>query len=97
MVISGRYELDCGHANYMDDHCAHMQCWNYASKCPRHSYMQTGIRCNRQRDTEPDLVTTMNLKYVIDDVPEGLPQGQYTVVFSKIEGDTVHYRMVEDE
>jgi hypothetical protein len=99
MVVTGRYELDCWHANYIDDHCAHMQCWNYASKCGLHGIVKTSDRCNRERhDVEElvDLVTTMNLKYVIDDVPEGLPQRQYTVVFSKIEGDTVHYRMVED-
>lgn len=27
----------CHHSHYHDGHCAQMTCWNYYSKCPKHS------------------------------------------------------------
>lgn len=32
-----RFDL-CKHPKYEDGHCAEMTCWNYFSKCPKHSY-----------------------------------------------------------
>lgn len=29
---------ECNHVDYSNDHCAEMLCWNYFSKCPKHSY-----------------------------------------------------------
>lgn len=28
---------NCAHSHYADGHCASMTCWNYYSKCPKHS------------------------------------------------------------
>ena len=98
MVVTGHYTLDCGHAHYMDEHCAEMQCWNYASKCGKHGILGTSDRCNRQRDDFVEKDDIMCLKHVIEDMPPDLPQGQYQVVFDRMEGDTAFYKYkgVED-
>jgi len=94
MVVTGHYELDCGHANYQDEHCAHMQCWNYASKCGLHGITKTSNTCNRWRDVvENDDI--MCLKHAIEGMPTNLPAGQYNVVFDRIEGDTAYYTYKE--
>ena len=28
---------DCDHPKYDDEHCSYSSCWNYYSKCPKHS------------------------------------------------------------
>lgn len=28
----------CQHTHYSDGHCAEMVCWNYYSRCPKHSF-----------------------------------------------------------
>ena len=97
-MASGKYILDCGHAHYADEHCAVMLCWNYASKCGLHGIVQTSDRCNRGRGDEmPLLHRTMNLRYVIEGMPEGSPPGEYTVVYDRIEDDIVYYKYKEAE
>jgi hypothetical protein len=95
MVITGRYELDCGHAHYQNEHCAHMQCWNYASKCGLHGIVKTSDLCNRTHVVPVENDDIMVLKHVIEGAPKDLPQGEYTVVFDRMEGDTAYYKMKE--
>jgi hypothetical protein len=75
-----------------------MQCWNYASKCGLHGIFKTSDRCNRDRDVHAEKDDIMCLKHVIEDMPPDLPQGQYQVVFDRMEGDTAFYKYkgVED-
>jgi hypothetical protein len=48
-IAKAHDNVDCDHAKYTDDHCSYYSCWNYYSKCPKHSLpgQRSDARCSR--------------------------------------------------
>lgn len=47
-------KASCGHAEYAEGHCAHMECRNYINKCPVHSISNRPGICTLDKIGEGD-------------------------------------------